>query len=249
MNHSSNLFGTLRIYIITLFNIMSWKVLLALGLMISLSLMEGISLLMLVSLLQLAGLDVQQGALGQITEFVSSIFAVIRVQPTLITVLGLYVIIVVIHSLLRRWENSISLTLQYEFVVTLRQRLYRAIANTNWLFFVHSRSSDFTHALTLEMERVGAATYYLLNLLATAIVAIVYVLFALKLSVVTTGLVFLCGGALVLLLKGKINVVRRLLNQRSIKSKTSNFNMAFDSMRFPSVMMINVVLRSSRIWI
>ena len=206
MNQSLNVFVTLRSYLITLINVMSWKVAFALGLMVCLGLTEGVSLLMLVPLLQLVGLDVQQGTLGRIAEFLSSIFATIRIQPTLIAVLGLYILIVVIHSLLRRWETSISLTLQYEFVVRLRQRLYRAIANTNWLFFVRHRSSDFAHALTIEMERVGAATYYILNLLATAFVAIAYVLFALKLSVVTTGLVFLCGGALVLLLKGKIKI-------------------------------------------
>jgi ATP-binding cassette subfamily C protein len=206
MNHSLNVFFTLQIYIITLINIMSWKIALTLGLMVSLSLTEGISLLILVPLLQVVGLDVQRGTLGRIAEFVSSLFPAIGARPTLITVLGIYVFIVAIHSLLKRWENSVSLTLQYEFVVRLRQRLYRAIANTNWLFFVRSRSSDFTHALTIEMERVGAATYYLLNLLATAIVAIVYILFALKLSALMTGIVFFCGGVLMLLLKGKTKV-------------------------------------------
>jgi ATP-binding cassette subfamily C protein len=206
MDRSFNLFATPRRYLITLINLMSWKVALALGLMVCLGMTEGISLLMLVPLLQLVGLDVQQGTLGRIAEFVSSFFATIGMRPTLIAVLSFYVIIVVIHSLLKRWENSVSLTLQYEFVVRLRQRLYRSIANTNYLFFVRHRSSDFAHALTIEMERVGAATYYILNLLATAFVAIAYVLFALKLSVVTTGLVFLCGGALVLLLKGKIKI-------------------------------------------
>jgi ATP-binding cassette subfamily C protein len=206
MNNSSNMFATLRKYIITLITIMSWKVALALGLMVSLSLMEGISLLMLVPLLKLVGLDVQQGALGRIAEFVSSIFSTIGIRPTLIAVLCVYVFIVIIHSLLRRWESSVSLTLQYEFVVHLRQRLYRAITNTNWLFFVRSRSSDFTYALTIEMERVGAATYYILNLFATAIVTLVYILLTLKISTLMTGLVFLCGGVLILLLRGKTNV-------------------------------------------
>ena len=208
MDHSSNVFATLQKYIIALITIISWKVALALGLMVSLSLMEGISLLILVPLLKLVGLDVQRGALGRIDEFVSSIFATIGLRPTLIAVLGFYVFIVVIHSLLKRWESSVGLTLQYEFVVHLRQRLYRAIANTNWLFFVRHRSSDFIHALTIEMERIGAATYYILDLLATAIVAIVYILFTLKLSAVMTGLVFLSGGILMLLLKGKTKVAQ-----------------------------------------
>ena len=200
---------TLRKFLFTLVHIMSWKATLALGLMICLGLMEGVSLLMLVPLLQLVGLNVQQGILGRIAEFVSSVFATIGIRPTLLAVLGAYVFITIIHSMLKRWENSVSLTLQYEFVVHLRRRLYRAIANTKWLFFVRNRASDFTHALTIEMERVGTATYYLLNLIVTAIVAIVYILFAIKLSPLITGLVFLCGGILLLLLKGKTRIAEK----------------------------------------
>jgi len=198
----------LQKYIKTLIDVMSWKVASALGLMVCLGLTEGVSLLMLVPLLQLVGLDVQQGALGQLAEFVASVFKAIGIKPTLIAVLSIYVFIVVVHSLLRRWETAVSQTLQYEFIVQLRQRLYRAIANTSWLFFSRSRTSDFTHVLTIEMERVGAATYYILNLLATAIVAMVYILFAMKLSPVVTGLVFLCGVGLVLFLKGKTQVAQ-----------------------------------------
>ncbi len=195
--------GTLKKYIIILINLMGWKVGLALGLMICLGLTEGVSLLMLVPLLQLVGLDVQQGSIAGIAGFVSSFFSVIGVRPTLIAVLCVYILIVILHSLLRRWENAVSLTLQHEFVVRLRQRLYRAIANSNWLFFSRHRSSDFTHALTDEMERIGAATYYVLNLIATSIIAGVYILLALKLSALMTGLVFLCGCGLMFLLKGK----------------------------------------------
>jgi len=206
MDHSSNLFVTLRRYLITLIKVMSWKVVLALCLMVSLSLMEGISLLMLVPLLQLVGLNVQEGSIGRLTEFISSIFSAIKIRPTLIAVLCVYIFIVIIHSLLRRWETSVSLSLEYELVVRLREKLYQAIANTNWLFFARNRVSDFTHALTIEMERIGAATYYILNLLATSIVLIVYILLAIKLSAMMTGLVFLCGMGLLLLLKKKTKI-------------------------------------------
>ena len=195
-----------RKYLSTLINVMAWKVALALGLMICLSLMEGISLLMLVPLLQLVGLDVQQGSIGRLAEFVSSFFSALGLRPTLIAVLAIYVVIVIIHSLLRRWETSTSLILEHEFVVRLRQRLYHDIAHTSWLFFVRKRASDFTHALTTEMERIGSATYSLLNCLATAIVAVVYILLAMKLSAVMTGLVFLCGGGLIFTLRRETSV-------------------------------------------
>ena len=106
--------NALRKFLYTLIHIMSWKVTLALGLMVCLGLTEGVSLLMLVPLLQLVGLDVQEGTLGRIAEFISSVFATLGMQPTLITVLGFYVLIIIIHSLLKRWENSVSLSFQHE---------------------------------------------------------------------------------------------------------------------------------------
>jgi len=77
----------IRKYVSTLIDFMAWKVALALGLMICLSLMEGISLLMLVPLLQLVGLDVQQGSIGRLAEFISSFFSALGLRPTLIAVL------------------------------------------------------------------------------------------------------------------------------------------------------------------
>ncbi len=197
---------TLRKFLRILTHIMPSKFTLALVLMVSLGFTEGVSLLLLVPLLQLVGLDAQQGSLGRIAEFVSSVFKIIGLRPTLIAVLGFYVSIIVVHSLLKRWETSVSLSLEYEFVLRLREKLYRAIANTDWLFFARSRVSDFTHALTIEMERIGAATYYLLSLLATTIVALAYILMAVKLSAMMTGLVFFCGIGLLFLLKSKTRI-------------------------------------------
>jgi ATP-binding cassette subfamily C protein len=180
----------------------------ALLLMVCLSLMEGIGLLMLVPLLQLVGMEVQHGALGRIAEFISSIFKAVGVHPNLIIVLGAYVLITGIHALLRRWETTANLTIHHEFVVRLRQRVYQKIARANWLFFVRTKGSDFTHVLTNEVERVGAATYQFLHLIAMCIVTCVYILLALKLSTVMTMFVFAFGGGLMLLLKNRAQIAR-----------------------------------------
>lgn len=197
---------TIQAYVATLARVLSWRVALALALMVCLSLTEGIGLLLLVPLMQLVGLDTQQGSVGRLVEFVSSIFAAFGVRPTLIAVLGLYVLIMSTHALLNRWQMILNFTLQHDFVASLRQRLYRAIANTHWLFFSRNRSSDFTHVLTAELERIGEATGLLLGLLATTIVTITYTVFALKVSAVMTGLIFACGGGLTFLLRGKTRV-------------------------------------------
>lgn len=198
----------IRPYIATLVRVKSWKVALALGLMVALGLTEGAGLLMLVPLLELAGLDLERGSAGRIAQFVSALFTAMGVPPVLLSVLGAYVLIMTVHGLLSRWQTTLNLALEHELVAALRNRLYRAIAGTRWLFFSRGRSADFAHVLTAEAERVGEATQCLLHGVAIALMAVVYVAFALRLSVVMTLLVLAGGLALVLLLRGRTRVAR-----------------------------------------
>src|SRR5215208_6928022 len=180
---------------------MSWKVALTLALMLCLSISQGAQLLLLVPLMQLVGLDVQQGSVGWLTELVSSVFAAIGVQPTLVTVLSIFVLFTTGLALINRWQAIYNYKLQQDFVAALRQRLYRAIANADWLTFLRTRSSDFTHALTNELDRVGVATLLLLRLGTNAVLTFIYVLFALQLSAVLTAMVLVFGAGLLLLFR------------------------------------------------
>jgi ATP-binding cassette subfamily C protein len=200
--------GVLRKYIGTLVSVTSWKAALALLLMFCTSLTEGAGLLLLVPMLQVIGLDVQQGTVGWLAEFIASIFAAVGVQPTLVTVLGLYVLVVSAQALLRRRQTTFNVALQQEFTVHLRQRLYRAIANVDWLFFSRSRSSDFTHALSTELDRVSIATYRLFSFLPSAVLTAIYMLLAVALSAKITALAFACGAGLLLLVRGKTRAAR-----------------------------------------
>src|SRR5664280_1563760 len=81
-------------YTKNLIQLMPQKVAISLLLMVLISLLQGISLLLLVPLLQLVGLNVSQGSIGQIAGFVSEFFTLIRVQPTLLAVLIIYVLVI-----------------------------------------------------------------------------------------------------------------------------------------------------------
>ena len=210
----------LRAYLTTLFRVMSWKVALIIALMGCLSLTEGIGVLLLVPLLQLVGLDVRQGGMSQLAEFMSWIVTALGMSPTLIVVLGLYVLIISAHAMLSRLQSIAELGFEQQFVACLRQSLYRAIANANWLFFSRCRASDFTHALTSELERVGTATQCLLLLVANGIVASVYILLALQVSRIPTALIFACGAGLLLLLKGKICSARLTGEELSVATNS-----------------------------
>jgi ATP-binding cassette subfamily C protein len=196
-------------YVATLVRIMSWRVALALMLTLLLSATQGAQLLLLVPLMQFIGLDVGQGSVGRLAQIVASVFEFAGVPLTLATVLGVFVLLTTALALLTRWQMIHNFELAEDFVAVLRRRLYRSIANTSWLAFSKSRSSDFTHALTTELDRVGAATAFLLTFITDAILASIYVAFALRLSAVMTGAVFVAGLILLLSLRGKNRRARR----------------------------------------
>jgi len=197
-----------RAFVATAVGIMGWKVILAMVLTLCLSVTQGAQLLLLVPLMQLVGLDVQQGAIGWLAELVSSLFASVGLSPTLPTVLGAFVLFSVGLELITRWQTSFNFRLEQDFVTSLRSRLYRTIARADWLTLARSRSSDFTHALTTELDRVGGATDYLLRMVTNTILVAVYIALALRLSVVMTCLVFVSGGGLLLLLRRKAQAAR-----------------------------------------
>ena len=211
--------GTLRSYIGALAEVSAWKLAFVSLLMFCVSITEGVGLLLLVPLLQVVGLDVGRGAVGQIGELITSIFDTVGARPTLILVLGLYVLVMVARAFLSSWQLTIINVLVHGFKVHLRQRLYRAIVNTDWLFFSRSRASDFTHALTTEVDRVGRATRVLLKLIGELGVAAVYILVAAFLSLTVSVLACVSAAALLLILRRRMQATRASVKEASRATK------------------------------
>lgn len=184
-----------------LISLMPRKVALALTLMVILSLNEAVSLLILVPLLGLVGLDVGQGSLGQIDVLVSGFFSYLGLQPTLVLVLILYVIVISFSALLTRYQTLQTSQIQYQFANHLRQRLYNAITNSNWLFFSRMKSSSLAHALTNEIDRISIGTGQFLTFLASIMILVVYIIFALELAGLFTGVIFAVGIVILLVLR------------------------------------------------
>lgn len=197
-----------REYVATLIRVMSWKVALAVALTFALSVMQGTQLLLLVPLMQLIGLDVQQGSVGWLAEVVSSVFEAVGLPLTLITVLGVFTFVTALLALVTRWQHILEFKLSQEFLASLRERLYRAIVRADWLTFARTRSSDFTHALTSELDRVETGTRFLLQLTTKAMLLGLYALLALRLSFTITALVCTIGMALFLVLRRKARAAR-----------------------------------------
>lgn len=178
-------------------------VIIALFLMVIIGLTEGISLLLLVPLLQLVGLDVQQGALSGISLYISSFFSYMGITPTLAVILVIYVLVVGLNAYFNKLQNIKSSHVQFEYASHLRKQLFMAISHSEWLFFISKPSSDLAHALTYEIERIASGTGQFLFIISSSIVLAVYVIFAVQISGFVTGLIFLIGIVLLLLLRNR----------------------------------------------
>ncbi len=164
------------------------RALLALVLTAAVGLTEGITLILLVPLLQLAGVSVA-GSVSSLATKLSSVFTAFHITPTLATVLVLYVILTVIQASLVRARSLADTVAVQKYTLSLRERLYSAIAHARWLVVSRIRSSDFTYALTTAIDQVDNGANNVLFLIATAVVVLVYAAVALRVSASMTVIV------------------------------------------------------------
>lgn len=196
-----SLFG---VYITDLIGSMPKNLIISVVLMVTISLLQGISLVILIPLLQLVGLNVNEGAISQLAAGVSQFFELIKVQPTLPIVLMVYVVVISSIAILNRMETLQTSFIEYQFSGQLRKRLYNAITQSNWLFFSKNKSSNFTHALTNEIDRIEIGTNQFLILLASIMILVVYIIFALKIAGMITGVIFILGVIILLILRKRV---------------------------------------------
>lgn len=194
---------------------------LALVLTAAVGLTEGIALLLLVPLLQIAGVTVE-GSLGGLSARLAGAFDAVGVTPTLLTVLVLYVVITVMQASLVRARSLADTVAVQQYTLGLRARLYSAIARARWPVVSRIRSSDITYALTTAIDQVDNGANNVLFLIATAVVALVYALFALRVSPSMTLIVL---GASVLLLM--VQRARTLLGRKRGEQLTTSTSALF----------------------
>ena len=127
---------------------------------------------------------------------------------TLFPILAIYVAVTVTQAIVLRAQTVLNLGIEYRFIALLRSRLYDAVANARWLFVAQSRGTDFSHALTTELDRAGLATYQLLWSASTLVVMAAQVVLALQVSAPLTLLVFAAGGLLIAILTPRLRQAR-----------------------------------------
>jgi ATP-binding cassette subfamily C protein len=144
---------------------------------------------------------VNQGPVGRLASLVIGAFSRLAMVPTLPRVLAIFLAVNASLALLRRGHTLLSAALERDIVRQTARRLYGAIVRMDWLAFSRMRASDLTVALTSESERAALAGSQLLSISASAVVAIVYIAFASRISFEMTAAALGGAAALVVLLR------------------------------------------------
>jgi ATP-binding cassette, subfamily C, bacterial len=195
---------SLKAFAAHLLQVMKGKVWTVVGLMAAASAAESVGLLLLVPLMASLGLDTGDAGASQIARGVARALSSVGLGVSLPVVVALYAMAIAAQTLLSRWQAIAAYDLEHTFVARLRKRLYVAITRSEWAFFIQARASDFTHALTSELQRVGVATYQLTGLVGTALVALIYMGLALRVSPTMTATAVVCGLVPLVLVGGRL---------------------------------------------
>jgi ATP-binding cassette subfamily C protein len=200
--------STLRAYFAMLMHVSGWHLMSVVVVMVLFSLSEGIGIALLLPTLQVAGFNmVGQGGAGHYAAMLSNAFDAIGLHPTLILMLGVFVTLVGARTVLGQIQSVGMYAVQQEVEHHMRRRLYHAIADANWLFVCRSRATDFTHALTHEIYRIGNGTNLALVFAGEVVLLVLYMVIAFAVSAGMTTLVLLSGAVLTFLFRGRTHAI------------------------------------------
>ncbi|MGN4445269.1 ABC transporter ATP-binding protein [Bacillus cereus group sp. MYBK79-1] len=164
--------------------------------MVLISLLEGIGIILLIPMISMTGII----NIGEETTFIAPVSRFLQDFPktaSLISILGIYILIVLGQNLLQRNITLRDARTQQAFVRKLRMETYSMILKAKWSFFLEKRKTNLITILTTELARVSYGVNLILQLLAAILFTFIQVGIAFLLSpqitifVLVFGLLFL----------------------------------------------------------
>lgn len=178
----------LKNYIRELIQFARLKVIISSVLFILLGLTQGVGLVMIIPLMQTLGLTGKGDESHGLSRIFPGFFQMLGLPFDLFTVLAVYIVIVSFFAVLKRYQTVLNVEIQQGFVVFLQNRLYQSLAYADWSFMARRKSSDLTHALTSDIQRIGTGTMIFLQFLSSMVIIAVHIAVALMLSLPLTGI-------------------------------------------------------------
>ena len=186
------------------------KIVLALLLLLTAGVTEVFGLLMIVPLLYLAGFAAPPVERTPVAEAMARAADAAGMELTLPAVLAVFLALSAVRSAVA-WQRAVLLAgIRLGFVDRLRQDLYAAIAGAKWRELLGHRQSDMQHVLTRDVDRVGQGAFIMLQLVATALLALAQLALAALISPSVTAVALAAGVALLALTRPLVRRSRTL---------------------------------------
>ena len=180
--------------------------------------MQGISLLMIIPLLGLTGFVSTDTEGNGISSTLERLFNSFNLDYNLVTVLGLFFLILTAEALFTRYRSVTMFKLQMDFINHLRNNLYRHIGNASWKFHSRHHSAESLHLLDEAVGQIGTGTYSVLQLFVLMFQAAVYIFVSVQISVTMTLMLIVTG----LVLYGLVMQINRRVFRHGEKAVTAS---------------------------
>jgi len=177
-----------------------WKLVLIFIITLLMGINSGFSIMLLIPLLQLLKIGE-----GTVTDgpalFFQNLAEKAGFDITIESVLLIYVIILTLSALLQYWKSMLDTGYQQTFIYNLRRRLFRKIIMAEWQTLNGRSKTNHLQVLTKEVPNLANYYYFYLRLLATLIITVSYVAYALLVSAKFTLVIIITGIILFVLLR------------------------------------------------
>jgi ATP-binding cassette subfamily C protein len=154
---------------------------------------QAVGVLLLVPLLGAVGVR----ASNSVSRFTDDALRSVGVRPTLLAVLGIYVLVAGATAALNGYQTVLATRYRLEFVDALRVRLYASVAQARWRYLMGLRRSSVLAVLTTNVNWVTIGTLGALQVAVSLIVIVAQLAAAIRVSAPVTGLAIVVGVILV----------------------------------------------------
>lgn len=167
-------------------------------------LLEGVGVAAIVPMLQLVQNQSQPNAsVGTFGTIVSTVLHVFGLPFNLLTMLAFILVFILGNQVVVIVQQKLLAGSSALFEATYRRKLFAAVLDAGWPYFVRTKTSDLMSGLLADTSRAGTAYVTIVTMLGTVIMVVVYLGLAFALSWQMTLAVIVVSTVVVLLLKNR----------------------------------------------
>ncbi|MEH6945327.1 ABC transporter ATP-binding protein [Bacillus sp. JJ722] len=162
---------------------------------------ESVGIFLLIPLIDLTGMFDLNTVDIPVLNGINNLFVGIPKEIQLVMILGVYVILIGGQSIFQRNQTILSVKIQQNFIVRLREDTYKGLLQANWAFFLKKRKSDIINIMANETFNVSDGLYLFFRFVSNLIFTFIQISIAFYLSAKMT--IFIIAFGLILIMLSK----------------------------------------------